>query len=143
MIVVKALPFYMMRKIHLTAPAAGLPFIYDAYDIIKANGYKKIDSCEIQNEQQELGYWNTGDNYFEKDGYLYRLVDWSSCNDVTKGDVVTIEEIAGIEYDVVSPEISVMDVLYGTTEDNIKPTMIRHGDILEVAHVRKDMYKAY
>ena len=137
MIVVKALPFHMIRQIHLTAPVKGLPFIYDAYDIIKANGYKKIDSCEIQNEQQELGYWNTGDNYFEKDGYLYRFVDWSSLN-----DVITIEEIAGIEYDVVPPKISVMDVLYGTTEDNIKPTMIRHGDILEVAYAHIDVYKA-
>ena len=142
MIVVKALPFHMIRKIRLTAPATGLPFIYDAFDIIKANGYKKIDSCEIQNEQQELGYWNTGDNYFEKDGYLYRFVDWSSPYDPLKGDVVTIEEVAGIEYDVVPPEISVMDVLYGTTEDNIKPTLIRHGDILEVAYAHTDVYKA-
>ena len=141
MIIVKALPFYMIRKIQLTAPAASLPFIYDANDIIKANGYKKIDSCEIQNEQQELGYWNTGDNYFEKDGCLYRFVDWSSCDDSTKGDVVTIEEIAGIEYDVVPPEISVMDVLYGPTEDNIKPTLIRHGDILEVIHAPTDMHE--
>lgn len=126
-----------MRRVCLTAPATGLPFIYDAYDIIKANGYKEINSCEIENEQQELGNWNTGDSYFEKDGYLYRFVDWY--NDLT--NAVTIEEIAGI-YDVVPPEVSVMDVLYGTTEDNIKPTMIRHGDILEVAYAHTDVHKA-